>query len=310
MNDKKSGDKQGKGKQPLWYVRGNDKINGPYPSGAMRRFLLLGRISLEEEISKDRETWCKVAAVPEVIPPEVRRAMQEGTVDELLAASRREDERSGKERRTAADDIKYKERRKGERRRNEDAVKKRRREARRALLEASQKRKLPLATLVISLAVLLPLIGYGLFWEGGPTEPEPDCTAQPGPGVNWRNCSLSGLRAKGADLSGAVMNNARLGGALLSRSNLSQGDLQYVDFNSADLSYAQLNGANLKGSNLQNADLSYANLSASDLSFANLSGANPGGADLSGARFDEAIWFDGSRCMPGSVGRCVRPTGK
>lgn len=310
MNEKKKEDKQDKGKQRLWYVRGNGKVSGPYPSGAVRRFLLLGRISLDEEVSRDRKTWHKVSAVPEVIPPEVRRAMQEGTVDELLSARMREDERSGKERRTSEDDIKYKDRRKGERRRDEDAVKKRRREARRTLLEASRKRKMPLPTLVISLLVLLSLIGYGLFWEGGPEEAEPDCTAPPGPGVNWRNCSLSGLRAKGADLSGANMNNARLREAMLSGSNLAQGDLQYVDFNSADLSYAQLGGANLKGSNLQNADLSYADLTAADLSFANLSGANPGGAKLDKARFDEAIWFDGSRCLAGSVGRCVKPAAK
>ena len=300
-------DKEKKGKQDLWYVRSGGKISGPYPCGGVRRFLLLGRVVLTDEVSKDRKEWQQVSAVPEVIPPELRRAMLEGKEDELLSARRREDERTGRERRSAEDDIKYERRRKGERRADEEATKKRRREARRSLLEAARKREMPLPSLVGSVLLLVLVIGYGLFWDSGPELPEPDCTAKPGPTVNWRNCSLNGIQAKEADLSRVNMNNASLRGANLSGSNLKGGDLRYADFSSADLSYSQLSNADMKGSNLQNADLSYADLSGADLSFANLQDANPGGADLTGARFDEVIWFDGSRCLPGSVGGCATP---
>ena len=188
MNNDKE-DKEKKGKQDLWYVRRGGETGGPFPSGALRRFLLLGRVALEDEISTDRKEWHRVSSVPEVIPPELRRAMLEGSEDELLSSRRREDERTGRERRTAEDDIKFKGRRKGERRSDEEATKKRRREARRTLLEAARKREMPLPTLVGSVLLLVVLAGYGLFWESGPELPEPDCTAKPGPAVNWRNCS-------------------------------------------------------------------------------------------------------------------------
>lgn len=294
-----------KAKQLLWYVRSDEGVNGPYPSGAIRRFLLLGRVSLGDEISSDRKVWQPVSAVAEVIPAELRRAMLEGREDEIITARRREDERTGTERRSSSDDVIYANQRKGERRAGEMEGEKRHRKTRRSLLQMERRRERPTISLVVSMLLILGLIGYGVFWDSGPQLPDPDCTAPPGPEVNWRNCSLNGLDAESAEMPRSDMNNALLRESKLSASNLREADLQYADFSSADLSYSQLVGANMKGANLQNADLSYADLSGADLSFANLRDANPGGAKLEGARFDEAIWFDGRRCLPGSVGDCA-----
>jgi hypothetical protein len=298
-------DENDKGKQLLWYVRSGEGVNGPYPSGAIRRFLLLGRVSLADEISRDRKVWQSVSAVPEVIPAELRRAMLEGREDEVILARRREDERTGTERRSSSDDKIYAEQRKGERRSAEAGKEQRHREARRSLLQLERKRERPTVSLVVSLLLIVALIVYGVYWDSGPKLPDPDCTALPGPGVNWRNCSLNGLAAAAADMSHANMNNAQLRESRLSGSNLREADLQYADFSGADLSYSQLMGANLKGATLQNSDLSYADLSGANLSFTNLRDANLGGANLEGVRFDEAVWFDGSRCLPGSLGDCV-----
>ena len=60
----------------------------------------------------------------------------------------------------------------------------------------------------------------------------------------------------------------------------------------------------MKGVGLRNADLSYADLSQADLSFADLSGANLGGANLDQTRLGHAIWIDGTKCLPGSIGEC------
>ena len=63
--------------------------------------------------------------------------------------------------------------------------------------------------------------------------------------------------------------------------------------------------AAMKGVGLRNADLSYSDLSQADLSFADLTGANLGGANLDQAKFAHAIWIDGKKCLPGSIGACL-----
>ncbi len=138
-----------------------------------------------------------------------------------------------------------------------------------------------------------------------PVPADPDCGAQPSPGVNWSNCNLEELAAKHADLTGANLRNASLRSASLMGARLTRADLSYAELVHADLSYAELDRAVLVGANLQQADLTYAQLSGADLAYADLSGAQLGGAELVGARLDNAIWIDGSLCTPGLVGRCL-----
>jgi len=297
------------GKQALWYVRRKGPVKGPFPSGTIRRFLMLGRILLTDQVSRDKKRWQMVSEVPEMMPPEVRKALVEGNVEDLLPIRYREDERSGRERRTAQDNLKFADRRKGERRADEDEVLKRLREAKTALREEKAKgNKMPVAAaLVIGLLVLL-IVGYGVYIGAPEAPPAPDCAAAPAPGVNWRNCRLDGLSAESKDLSGAIINNAIMRDAKLSGTRFNESDLQYTDFTGADLSYAEMKGVLLKGAGLRNADLSYADLSGSDLSFADLRGANLGAARLDGVRFDHAIWINGAECAPGSVGRCLPVT--
>ncbi|MCP4574844.1 MAG: pentapeptide repeat-containing protein [Deltaproteobacteria bacterium] len=68
----------------------------------------------------------------------------------------------------------------------------------------------------------------------------------------------------------------------------------------ADLHYWDLTEANLIGAILGWADLTQAVLSEAVLTWANLFRASLTGADLS-----NATWTDGSKCAPGSVGRCI-----
>lgn len=69
--------------------------------------------------------------------------------------------------------------------------------------------------------------------------------------------------------------------------------------------FKKLRGANLQGANLQNADLSDANMKEANLQEANLSGAEISGVDWQYADLTGAVWRDGSKCMPSSIGRCV-----
>ncbi len=47
-----------KGKQKLWYVKHKGEVLGPFPSGAVRRSLLLGQVALTDEVSFDGKKWC------------------------------------------------------------------------------------------------------------------------------------------------------------------------------------------------------------------------------------------------------------
>ncbi|PLY12053.1 MAG: hypothetical protein C0631_18260 [Sedimenticola sp.] len=294
------------GKQILWYIRRNSSVKGPFPSGTLRRFLILGRVLLNDYVSRDRENWVLVSDTPEVIPPELRKAMEEGTEEQLLAARLREDERTGRERRTAESDRLHAKRRQGERRQDEDELLQQHRSAKTVLREQAESRKRPLLAIAVLIVVVMLTLGYGFYLEKPVAVDEPDCRAVASAGVNWRNCRLDGLVAESANLQGALMNNAVLAGARLSGAQLIAADLQYADLAGADLSYADLSRALLKGAGLRKADITNAGLAGADLSFADLTGATIGGAVFAGAELGHAIWVDGTVCQAGSVGSCVK----
>jgi len=291
------------GKQQLWFTRRKGHAQGPFPSGSIRRFVLLGRLSMEDEVKSDNQDWRRIEEVPEVLPPEIREALKNGNVDELIPARMREDERNGKDRRGPAGE-QPDSRRKGERRREEPDVVVRHRRVKTDLIEIGRQRRFPLSgVLVMGLGVLLAM-GSGLYLGAPPAIPDPECYRSPAPQVNWRNCILDGLRAESADMQDALLNNAILRGARFSGARFNRADLKYANLTGSDLSYAYFRQASMKGVGLRNADLSYADLSGADLSFADLTGANLGGANLDQTRFGHAIWMDGRKCLPGSIGGC------
>ncbi len=293
-------------KQKLWFVRRADSVKGPFPSGTVRRFMLLGRVKPSDQVSLDRKSWQGVMDVPEVVPPEIRKAAAEGNLYEVLPSRLVEDERRGVERRGGAEDIKYKDQRKGQRRREESDLVKRHQIARTQLIELYKKRRVPyLGLLVVSILVIVS-VGVGLYLGSPAAIPDPYCNAVAAPGVNWRSCRLDAVKYESANLQGAILNSTILRLAQLSGSNLNKADMQYADLSGSDLSYSEISDARMKGINLQNADLTNVDLSNSDLSYANLMNSKLGGANISGVILDKAIWVDGSVCAPGSVGKCIR----
>ncbi len=294
-----------KGKQKLWYVKHKGEVLGPFPSGAVRRSLLLGRVLPTDEVTFDGKNWQPASHVPEVVPPELRKALKEGDESVLLVGRMREDTRSGRERRTAESDEIYKQRRKGERRSDEKAVINKHRAARLTVFK-QKKERLPLVSGLISALLVVGMIGYGLYYDAPTAVSETACGDPPMPGINWQNCRLDGVQYASADLKRADMRGALLRGADLSGALFIGANLEYTDFSGADLSYAQLDQAQMKGANLQNADLTNAVFKGADLSFAILRSATPGGVVLEHAKLDHAIWFDGGTCLVGSIGVCNR----
>ncbi len=171
---------------------------------------------------------------------------------------------------------------------------------------AADERRTPWLAIVVLLCLIGGIVSLAL-WTGLPKEGDtPQCDAAPAPGVNWRNCLLSGLDAGSASLAGANLNSAVLREARLSATDLSGADLRYAELSRADLRYADLRQAQLLGANLRETDLRGVNLAGADLRFADLSSSRIESVNFNGANLGNTIWTDGSTCAEGSVGRCLK----
>ncbi|MEJ2643513.1 MAG: pentapeptide repeat-containing protein [Gammaproteobacteria bacterium] len=289
----------------LWYARRDGDVRGPYPAGQIGRYILLGRIRETDEVSQDAVQWAPVSAHPELLPPEMLDADSEQGRQRLLLARLREDERSGLDRREGPAAGERRERRRLDRRAPEADTLVRRRRAR-ARLGQGRAEDSPTDFRVVAVLAVLVLALTIVFVRYTPPVHRDDvqCSAAPGPGVDWNNCHRPGLHAPGADLLAAHMYSMDLTGSDLRGAHLHGADLAYATLSIADLQDADLSDARLTGAGLRNADLRSARLTDADLSYAVLRGARLAGAQLRGARLDHAIWVDGTICAQGSVGYC------
>ncbi|MCP3866538.1 MAG: pentapeptide repeat-containing protein [Gammaproteobacteria bacterium] len=290
--------------QKLWFVRRKGRVEGPFPSEDIRRSVIGGSLSINDQVGSCRNEWKCLHEVPEVLPPVVRHVLSNRDTQALtpirLKVARPamqdapqnllepgESKEVGPER--------------GERISRQDVGQ---HQVKLDLIRNNRPPRFPLPALLLLGFGISIVMGSGLYIGAKPLPPDPECQHLASPGVNWRNCILTGLRSESADLRGSSLNNAVLRGARLSGSRLNQADLRYANLSGADLSYSNLQQANLKGAELRETDMSYADLSGADLSFARLTGANLGGANLEQVKFDQAIWIDGTICQTGSVGTC------
>lgn len=294
----------------LWFTRRDGQVRGPFPQRQITRYVLLGRIREDDELSSDRETWNPLRELPQLIPEEMKNVVTEEDRQRLREARMRADERRGGDRRLGSERLEGESgerRRASDRRQEEDSIMLRHREARRAVLDQARTPAAPTCGPICGRALVAALLLLIVFFWFTPKQPasRPDCGALPAPGVDWSNCRMPGLVAEQADLQGAHAGNMDLTGANLVGSRLSGANLAYTTLNLADLRRADLSNARLIGAGLQNADLRGARLAGADLSYADLRGARLEGAVLNGARLEQAIWLNGEQCQPGSVARCL-----
>ncbi len=250
---------------PLWFIRRDGCTRGPYLSSEIRHQLTTGVIAVDDMISEDQHEWLVLGDVPEVIPLELRAEQGDRAAEDSLKVQREWE--SGED----------------EQRRSMKGV------------------WLPFVSL-LTLAVTAVVVTTWL-WEPVNID-DPQCDVLPAPGVDWRYCRMSESNLAGSDLSAANLTSSHLQQSNFSGANFQQTLLNYSNLSGADLSYSDLSGADLKGANLTNANLTYSNLTAADFSFADLTGASLGGAKFDGTRLDNAIWFDGQKCVVGSVDEC------
>ena len=292
----------------LWFTRRGDQVCGPYPRRSIGRFLILGRLRPDDEVSLDRETWWRIDQRPHLIPEELQNAHTPEGRERLEQARLREDERR-RERRHDDPPPEIGERRKGDRRCPESPETISHRQQWAEILDRTPPpwrrwvrgpRPWIAGGLVIALALAV-MIGFGITFE---RDTGPDCDASPAPGVNWNYCDKAGADLRGTDLSGASMHNTRLAGARLHGARLTHADLRFADLTLAGLEGVDLAGANLTGADLIRARLVDTNLENANLAHANLTGADLSGVRLDGARLGRSIWTDGRICARDSIGTC------
>ena len=284
-----------------WFIRKQRKVTGPFPDGQLKQLLILGRLSIRDEISKDQQEWTPICDYPELIPDVLLESSEDEQAAERLQAARRWADERRTERRLEEDPI-----RTGPGRRDpEGYATQEYREHREGLVVELKSRK---ESFVIGLFLTTVLLVFGaiagFLWE--PTEIEgAECLADARAEVNWSDCPKANTQQinqnlSNANLSGGVFYNANFSG-----SNMQGADLAYGNFSLANLSRVNLSGARLIGADMHNADLSETNFSSADLSLADFRGANIEKTNFMNANLSNAIWIDGQICLKGSIGRCV-----
>lgn len=298
----------------VWYVRRKGEVKGPYPAGLITRYILLGRIREDDEVSPDGSVWTLVQEHRELIPDVIKAATTDPAAQQRLEAARRWADERGTPRRGVAPDkaeevVAGTERRAestGDRRGDEEphAVDHRlSRSARGRAHEKSPHQWTALAVIVAVVGTAVAALAY--FYQPPPPDKAVDCNSVPAPRVNWSNCTLDGAQLSGADLTSAKLYSAHMTGANLRGARLAGSNLSYATMNLATLEGADLRGANLVGASLRRARLVNARLERADLSYADLAGAELSGAAMGEAKLGNAIWSDGKVCAPESVGTCV-----
>lgn len=107
-----------------WYARRDGVVRGPFTASDVTRYILLGRISLDDDVSEDRITWQNVKSVAAMLPPELRQLSSWEDYQRLIIARMQADERKSNRRDAAAvaDEMPASERRAADDRRSEEGV--------------------------------------------------------------------------------------------------------------------------------------------------------------------------------------------
>lgn len=286
----------------LWYVRDkNKKIIGPFPSGQIKQAVLLGRISIQSEVSQDQEEWKPLRECSQLVPEVLLTDANDEHARERLAAARRWADERRRERRAGDEDHT----RQGPgRRRPESFATLEYRDHRETVTQMLWPSKERFVTVSLIVVVILTAGLYAGFKWVPLQQVGPECQAQASKGINWQQCDKTGLQLLNVDLTGAMLNSTNLQGANLFGSKFTKADASYADLSGSNLSFTDFEQAQLKGANLRAADLSKANLSNADLSYADLKDAKLVDTIYNNANLSNAIWTDGTKCLPGSIGVC------
>jgi len=81
-----------------WYARRNGTVRGPFTDECIARYILLGRIRLNDELSPDRVRWQAARDYPALFPKELLQLSSWEDYQKLVVARMKVDERTGQRR--------------------------------------------------------------------------------------------------------------------------------------------------------------------------------------------------------------------
>lgn len=108
----------------LWFTRRDGVVRGPFPAAWIRRYILLGRIRMTDELRLGAGHWRPAFRCEELIPEVLRQPLTEDNLARIKLARRVADERGSEDRRADANPTReqLEHRSGGERRRPEAAT--------------------------------------------------------------------------------------------------------------------------------------------------------------------------------------------
>lgn len=221
-----------------WFVRRGSVVRGPFTSAKVRHFLLEGKLTVDDQVSADRQAWQPIATVAEVVPLQMRDH------DEHLDVDR-------------------------------DVV--RRRERARALRAMFVALGIVVGFVILVMSVGRQETVTVRDCNAPPT-PGADFEGCALSGVDWVGANLGSLRAANVKLSGAHLSTADMHDADMRYAELSHADLSYARMQNVVLLGANLRNADLTNTDLSGADLSFADLGGARVGGARFSGAKLEGA--------------------------------
>jgi len=81
-----------------WYTRRDGVTRGPFTAEIITRHILLGRIRLEDELSRDRLSWSAAGQLTSLLPAQLLQLDSWDDYRELIVARLQADERQGERR--------------------------------------------------------------------------------------------------------------------------------------------------------------------------------------------------------------------
>lgn len=279
--------------QHLWYIRQEGEVSGPFPTGQIVQYLVLGRFTGSEEASANQDEWKPISDIDELNG-------QLDSLPDIDMARRWADER----RRDRRYD-KIEEREEDDRREDESLKEQISRAARELLIETfwdASSNGAKVSMLVVGAVVLF--VGALILLtpnRGGVTE---RCAMPFAQGVDLSHCDIADAQINLVNLTRANLMGSHLDGAKVVNSSFMMANLQYMELNHAKIRNVSFARANATGVSFRKAKLQGVNFDMTNLSYADFRGAKFKDVDFETAIMTNAIWTDGTVCAGSSVKTC------
>ncbi|MBL1293589.1 MAG: pentapeptide repeat-containing protein [Thiotrichales bacterium] len=291
-------------REPLWYIRREGVVSGPFPVRLIERYTVLGRVNAATELSVDNVHWAFFAELPEWVAYIEGFKSQNDSEEHMEALRRWEDERGGYDRRRGTPtNIASDQRNSGDRRDDEEyeQIEKRQQRSQRK----PNARMYSLKVVAIPIFAVMMFIGFYLVLYKPPAIQDPiDCSIGAAEGVNWSYCNLQNIDLQNVSLRHSDLKSSNLTGARFIAVDVSASDLSFSLLTRTRISDSSFSSSRMIGVSFRNSLINNVKFIDSDLTYADFSNAEFINVDFSGARLDHAIWIDRRRCAANSIGIC------